>query len=138
MLTFIFFVAGMRFLTCICWQTRWTQKNIGCCWRQLSSFGALDLRVLWFWCATIFFSCTLFMFSSSYLSFWPCTGRDDSLNSSTCIEMVNGCPNLMSLALRGFKLHDHKIRILIKVVTFSFSINLFDFCFLKIYLDTLP
>ncbi|XP_042446016.1 F-box protein At4g02760-like [Zingiber officinale] len=55
------------------------------------------------------------------------SGRDDSLNSSTCIEMVNGCPNLMSLALRGFKLHDHKIRILIKgfhhlkIVDFSTS-----------------
>lgn len=60
------------------------------------------------------------------------------MNSSTCIEMVNGCPNLMSLALRGFKLHDHKIRILIKVVTFSFSINLFGFYFSNIYLDILP
>ncbi|KAJ8492700.1 hypothetical protein OPV22_014421 [Ensete ventricosum] len=42
------------------------------------------------------------------------TGRDDSLNSATCIDLVNGCPNIVSLALRGFKLHDHKVRILVK------------------------
>ncbi|XP_010908931.2 F-box protein SKIP17 [Elaeis guineensis] len=42
------------------------------------------------------------------------TGRDDSLKSPTCIGLVNGCPNLTTLALRGFKLHDHKVRILLK------------------------
>lgn len=42
------------------------------------------------------------------------TGRDDSLKSPTCINLVNGCPNLTTLALRGFKLHDHKVRILVK------------------------
>ncbi|XP_043691671.1 F-box protein SKIP17-like [Telopea speciosissima] len=42
------------------------------------------------------------------------TGRDDSLKSPTCIDLVNGCPHLTSLALRGFKLHDYKVRILVK------------------------
>uniref|UniRef100_A0A803NRJ4 F-box domain-containing protein n=1 Tax=Cannabis sativa TaxID=3483 RepID=A0A803NRJ4_CANSA len=42
------------------------------------------------------------------------TGRDDSLKSPTCVEFVNNCPNLNSLALRGFKLHDYKVRILVK------------------------
>ncbi|XP_077213650.1 F-box protein At4g02760-like isoform X2 [Tasmannia lanceolata] len=42
------------------------------------------------------------------------TGRDDSLKSPTCIDLVNGCPNLTSLALRGFKLQDHKVRVLVK------------------------
>ncbi|KAJ4956543.1 hypothetical protein NE237_013326 [Protea cynaroides] len=42
------------------------------------------------------------------------TGRDDSLKSPTCFELVNGCPHLTSLALRGFKLHDFKARILVK------------------------
>ncbi|KAG6776339.1 hypothetical protein POTOM_019845 [Populus tomentosa] len=42
------------------------------------------------------------------------TGRDDSLKSSTCVDLVNNCPNLTSLALRGFKLYDYKLRILVK------------------------
>uniref|UniRef100_A0A2P2KCG4 Uncharacterized protein MANES_05G077300 n=1 Tax=Rhizophora mucronata TaxID=61149 RepID=A0A2P2KCG4_RHIMU len=42
------------------------------------------------------------------------TGRDDSLKSSTCMDLVNFCPNLTSLALRGFKLQDCKVRILVK------------------------
>lgn len=42
------------------------------------------------------------------------TGRDDSLKSPTCIDLVNNCPHLTSLALRGFKLHDYKVRILVK------------------------
>ncbi|KAM7253711.1 hypothetical protein ACFE04_031393 [Oxalis oulophora] len=42
------------------------------------------------------------------------TGRDDSLKSPTCVDFVNNCPNLSSLALRGFKLHDNKVRILVK------------------------
>ncbi|KAB2018343.1 hypothetical protein ES319_D08G223900v1 [Gossypium barbadense] len=42
------------------------------------------------------------------------TGRDDSLKSPTCFELVNNCPNLSSLSLRGFKLHDNKVRILVK------------------------
>ncbi|XP_038682422.1 F-box protein SKIP17-like isoform X2 [Tripterygium wilfordii] len=42
------------------------------------------------------------------------TGRDDSLKSPTCVALVNNCPNLTSLALRGFKLHDFKVRILLK------------------------
>ncbi|OMO77694.1 hypothetical protein CCACVL1_14886 [Corchorus capsularis] len=42
------------------------------------------------------------------------TGRDDSLKSPTCVELVNNCPNLSSLSLRGFKLHDYKVRILVK------------------------
>lgn len=42
------------------------------------------------------------------------TGRDDSLKSPTCVDLVNNCPHLTSLALRGFKLHDYKVRILVK------------------------
>ncbi|XP_050237309.1 F-box protein SKIP17-like isoform X2 [Mercurialis annua] len=42
------------------------------------------------------------------------TGRDESLKSPTCVDLVNNCPNLTSLALRGFKLHDCKVRILVK------------------------
>ncbi|KAJ9188124.1 hypothetical protein P3X46_003516 [Hevea brasiliensis] len=42
------------------------------------------------------------------------TGRDESLKSPTCADLVNNCPNLISLALRGFKLHDCKVRILVK------------------------
>ncbi|KAL0921676.1 hypothetical protein M5K25_008773 [Dendrobium thyrsiflorum] len=42
------------------------------------------------------------------------TGSDDSLKSPTCVDLVNGCPHIMSLTLRGFKLNDHKVRILIK------------------------
>ncbi|XP_054813226.1 F-box protein At4g02760-like isoform X1 [Prosopis cineraria] len=42
------------------------------------------------------------------------TGRDDSLKTPTCILLVNSCPHLISLSLRGFKLHDCKVRILLK------------------------
>ncbi|PON84210.1 F-box domain containing protein [Trema orientale] len=42
------------------------------------------------------------------------TGRDDSLKSPTCDAFVNNCPNLTALALRGFKLHDCKVRTLVK------------------------
>lgn len=43
------------------------------------------------------------------------TGRDDSLKSQACNDLVNRCPHLTSLALRGFKLQDYKVRILVKV-----------------------
>ncbi|KAF7804748.1 F-box protein [Senna tora] len=42
------------------------------------------------------------------------TGRDDSLKTPTCIDLVNKCPHLTSLSLRGFKLHDCKVRLLVK------------------------
>ncbi|KAA8550855.1 hypothetical protein F0562_002539 [Nyssa sinensis] len=42
------------------------------------------------------------------------TGRDDSLKLPTCSDLVNNCPHLTSLALRGFKLHDYKARMLVK------------------------
>ncbi|KAG9456436.1 hypothetical protein H6P81_000944 [Aristolochia fimbriata] len=42
------------------------------------------------------------------------TGRDDSLKPPTCNDLVNGCPKLTSLALRGFKLQDSKVRVLVK------------------------
>ncbi|KAL0371302.1 UNVERIFIED_CONTAM: F-box protein [Sesamum angustifolium] len=42
------------------------------------------------------------------------TGRDDSLKLPTCNDLVTNCPNLSSLALRGFKLHDVKVRVLVK------------------------
>lgn len=42
------------------------------------------------------------------------TGRDDSFKLPTCSELVSSCPNLSYLALRGFKLHDCKARVLVK------------------------
>ncbi|KAL5561689.1 hypothetical protein UlMin_031436 [Ulmus minor] len=42
------------------------------------------------------------------------TGRDDSLKSPTCADLVNKCPHLTSLTLRGFKLQDYKVRMLVK------------------------
>lgn len=42
------------------------------------------------------------------------TGRDDSLKFPTCNDLVHNCPDLTSLALRGFKLHDYKARMLVK------------------------
>ncbi|CAN4098176.1 unnamed protein product [Withania somnifera] len=42
------------------------------------------------------------------------TGRDDSLKLPACSDLVNNCPHISSLSLRGFKLHDYKARILIK------------------------
>ncbi|KAK8639515.1 hypothetical protein V6N13_137890 [Hibiscus sabdariffa] len=51
------------------------------------------------------------------------TGRDESLKSPTCFELVNNCPNLSSLSLRGFKLHDYKVRILVKVQWLPRTIN---------------
>jgi F-box/leucine-rich repeat protein 2/20 len=42
------------------------------------------------------------------------TGRDDSLKLPTCCDLVNNCPLVISLALRGFKLQDYKARVLVK------------------------
>ncbi|KAL7112905.1 hypothetical protein ACP275_04G030200 [Erythranthe tilingii] len=42
------------------------------------------------------------------------TGRDDSLKLPTCNDLVTNCPSLSSLSLRGFKLHDIKVRTLVK------------------------
>ncbi|XP_051141884.1 F-box protein At4g02760-like [Andrographis paniculata] len=42
------------------------------------------------------------------------TGRDDSLKLPTCNDLVSNCPHISSLALRGFKLHDIKVRVLVK------------------------
>ncbi|KAL4198436.1 hypothetical protein AMTRI_Chr03g45890 [Amborella trichopoda] len=42
------------------------------------------------------------------------SGRDESLKSATCAELVNGCPLISSLAIRAFKLSDQKVRILCK------------------------
>ncbi|GAB2241385.1 hypothetical protein Droror1_Dr00018160 [Drosera rotundifolia] len=41
-------------------------------------------------------------------------GRDDSIKLQTCVNFVNNCPELTTLALRGVKLHDPKVRILVK------------------------
>ncbi|GAB4840822.1 hypothetical protein Ancab_021582 [Ancistrocladus abbreviatus] len=40
---------------------------------------------------------------------------DDSLKVPTCVDFVKNCPNLTSLALRGFKLRDYKVCILLKI-----------------------
>ncbi|KAL7226623.1 hypothetical protein ACSBR1_021674 [Camellia fascicularis] len=45
------------------------------------------------------------------------TGRDDSLKFPTCSDLVNNCPHLTSLALRGFKLQDYKVRVLVKDIS---------------------
>lgn len=37
------------------------------------------------------------------------------MKSPTCVDLMTDCPHLTSLALRGFKLHDYKVRILLKV-----------------------
>ncbi|KAK4762905.1 hypothetical protein SAY86_008673 [Trapa natans] len=42
------------------------------------------------------------------------TARDDSLKSPTCVDLVSSCPEMTSLSLRGFKLHDCKVRTLLK------------------------
>nr|XP_043609415.1 F-box protein At4g02760-like [Erigeron canadensis] len=42
------------------------------------------------------------------------TGRDDGLKYPTCNEFVLNCPNITTLALKGFKLHDYKARMLVK------------------------
>ncbi|XP_076941448.1 F-box protein At4g02760-like [Bidens hawaiensis] len=42
------------------------------------------------------------------------TGRDDGLKFPTCNEFVLNCPNITTLALKGFKLHDYKARMLVK------------------------
>lgn len=42
------------------------------------------------------------------------TGRTEALKTRTCVQLVKGCPNLSSLALRGFKLNDQKVNILLK------------------------
>lgn len=42
------------------------------------------------------------------------TGRTEALKSRTCVQLVKGCPNLSSLALRGFKLNDQKVNVLLK------------------------
>ncbi|EPS71454.1 hypothetical protein M569_03302, partial [Genlisea aurea] len=42
------------------------------------------------------------------------TGRDDTLKLPACHDLVKNCPNMCSLALRGFKLPDLKLRVLIK------------------------
>ncbi|KAJ0946358.1 putative leucine-rich repeat domain superfamily, F-box-like domain superfamily [Helianthus annuus] len=42
------------------------------------------------------------------------TGRDDGLKFPTCNEFVHNCPNITTLALKGFKLHDYKARMLVK------------------------
>lgn len=48
-------------------------------------------------------------------------GRDDSLKLPTCHDLVNNCSHLTSLTLRGFKLHDYKARVLVKVCIWKFE-----------------
>ncbi|RWR72655.1 F-box family protein [Cinnamomum micranthum f. kanehirae] len=74
----------------------------------------------------LYFQVLIFFFFASLANF-HIPGRDDSLKSPTCSALVNGCPSLTSLALRGFKLQDNKIRVFLKgfrklkVVDFSTS-----------------
>ncbi|KAL1312206.1 hypothetical protein AAHE18_16G020800 [Arachis hypogaea] len=42
------------------------------------------------------------------------TGRNKILNIQTCSHLVAGCPHLTSLSLRGIRIHDYKVRILVK------------------------
>ncbi|MFS8015313.1 putative Longin-like domain superfamily, AP complex, mu/sigma subunit protein [Helianthus anomalus] len=63
-------------------------------------------------------------------------GRDDGLKHPTCYEFMHSCPNITTLALKGFKLHDYKARMLVKglrklkIVDFSTSYS-FTGAFLK-------
>uniref|UniRef100_A0A251TFL4 Putative adaptor protein complex, sigma subunit, AP complex, mu/sigma subunit n=1 Tax=Helianthus annuus TaxID=4232 RepID=A0A251TFL4_HELAN len=41
-------------------------------------------------------------------------GRDDGLKHPTCYEFVHSCPNITTLAIKGFKLHGYKARMLVK------------------------
>ncbi|RAL43500.1 hypothetical protein DM860_012641 [Cuscuta australis] len=41
-------------------------------------------------------------------------GRDCSFKLQSCSDLVSNCPNISSLALRGYKLHDSKVRVLFK------------------------
>nr|KAJ0228541.1 hypothetical protein LSAT_V11C100044430 [Lactuca sativa] len=40
--------------------------------------------------------------------------RDDGLKFPTCNGFVLNCPNMTTLALKGFKLHDYKAHMLVK------------------------
>ena len=72
---------------------------------------SLDILILFFLAIRLF------------IAILQMTGRDDSLKSPTCVDLVQKCPRLVSLALRGFKLHDYKVRILLKVMS-AFTRNL--------------
>ncbi|KAI5061066.1 hypothetical protein GOP47_0023571 [Adiantum capillus-veneris] len=45
-------------------------------------------------------------YSNSWVSY--------SMRTLSCNEIINGCPNIASLSLRGFKLPDQKVRLLLK------------------------
>lgn len=61
-------------------------------------------------------TCNLCYLRAKYTFIVFSVGRDDSLKlSPTCSDLVQNCPNLNSLALRGFKLQDFKVLALIKV-----------------------
>ncbi|KAK1437278.1 hypothetical protein QVD17_03068 [Tagetes erecta] len=42
------------------------------------------------------------------------TGRDDCWKTPACNEFVRNCPNITTLALKGFKLQDYKVHMLLK------------------------
>lgn len=66
-------------------------------------------------------------FSNIVITFLFPSGRDDSLKSPTCVDLVNNCPHLTSLSLRGFKLHDCKVRTLVKVHIFASKVILVQY-----------
>ncbi|KAJ4845580.1 hypothetical protein Tsubulata_019474 [Turnera subulata] len=66
------------------------------------------------------------------------TGRDDSLKSQTCVDLVNNCQNLTSLALRGFKLQDCKVRILVKDVSNREGLASSSDCFRRCFNSSFP
>ncbi|KAE9460598.1 hypothetical protein C3L33_07488, partial [Rhododendron williamsianum] len=63
-------------------------------------------------------------------------GRDDSLKWPTCNDLVKNCPHITSLALRGFKLHDNKVRVLVKVCHSQPSIVIALGCRAKLHSDS--
>nr|KAJ0217056.1 hypothetical protein LSAT_V11C300136710 [Lactuca sativa] len=58
---------------------------------------------------------TSYLISSLMFLSQTLTGRDDGLKFPTCNAFVLNCPNITTLALKGFKLHDYKARMLVKL-----------------------
>ncbi|MCO5581390.1 hypothetical protein L7F22_035273 [Adiantum nelumboides] len=59
-------------------------------------------------------------FSNSWVSY--------SMRTLSCNEIITGCPNIASLSLRGFKLPDQKVRLLLKEIQGSDILRLMDQC----------
>ncbi|KAK1373031.1 F-box protein SKIP17 [Heracleum sosnowskyi] len=56
------------------------------------------------------------------------TGRYDSLQTATCLALVENCPRIFSFALRGFELQDHIILCLVKGFRYLTSVDFSTSC----------